>query len=159
MRRFGDENRGRVQAESSRQTKGQAAVEFALVLPVLILLTAVSLQVGRVLIHWNGMWRSANTAAELLSTGYDEGTAETMMREMLRSGMVGDGDVTITFRLEDAMGNAKCDPIGGGCEVEYGDIVVVEANKPFSVGILDYEWSEELPVTIRKKAEKGAWAP
>jgi Flp pilus assembly protein TadG len=134
-------------------------VEFALVLPALLLATVLFLEAGQVLFRWGGLWRSVNAGARLASTGYDVATTEALVRETLNLSMVDDEAVTITIKSEDANGTPKCAPVDDTCRIEYGDIVVVEASTPFSFGILGYNYAGTLEAATRQKAERGAWSP
>lgn len=67
--------------------RGVAIIEFALVLPVLLMLTFITTELGRALLHYNTLTKSVREASRYLST-QTPGTGTTQARNLVVYGSV-----------------------------------------------------------------------
>ncbi len=70
-----------------RVSRGQALVEFALILPILVLLVMLALDFGRVFFGWVGLNNAARIAANAAAanpTAWDGGAADLMLQAQYR---------------------------------------------------------------------------
>lgn len=84
--------------ERSRGTHGASAVEFALVLPVLVLFLFGIIQFGLAFNRSQGMHAAAREGARLASIGADLDDVESMVGAALDGTVVNAADVTIEVR-------------------------------------------------------------
>lgn len=74
------------QSRGSRRHKGQSLVEFALVLPLLLLIVAGALEVGNLLTNYNRMQLSAREGARFgAAGGTDNGVKEVMLQALTQT--------------------------------------------------------------------------
>jgi Flp pilus assembly protein TadG len=142
--------------EHRRPTRGQALAEFALVLPIALVLLLAVFDVGRVVLIYNGLTNSAREGARLAVVNQDKGLIAQRMQAMtFATALANAGDLNdvASFRKElpnaDPLANPQCSPMVIGC------VAVVTARADWSaitpiigmlVGPISLTARSELPV-------------
>ena len=96
--------------------RGQALVEFALVLPLLLIVVFITVDFGVGLTRWIAITNAAREGARLGAVGAAEGAIRQKVVDT-SDGILNDGDIEVGF--SDADGNGGIDP---------GDSVVVDVS-------------------------------
>ena len=133
---------------SFRSESGQAAIEYALVLPALLIVLILILDLGTAYNFWNNEQEAAGATARFAAVGRNPGPGTTLqasMRSQLASNALRNGG---TDRVPDAADICISFPDGRGI----GKKVVVTVST-------DYHWipfvpwlGDRIPVAIRGKA-------
>jgi hypothetical protein len=109
----------------THRTRGQTLAEFALVLPVLLLIAIGLLDVGRIVFSYTAMTNAAREGARLASVNQTPADIELRVRNQTP---IVNPTTTVEFhRTEpnpDALDNADCSPLNAGCIA----VVIVEAD-------------------------------
>lgn len=140
---------------SERSVTGQALVEFALIIPVALILLLAVFDVGRAVFVYNGLANAAREGARLAIVNQDKALvvqrvqAHTFASELSNAGTPGD---VVKFKQSLPSGDAAatdCSPLATGC------IAVVTAKSDWTaitpiigqlVGPLNFEAKAELRV-------------
>ena len=112
-----------------RGGRGQALVEFALVLPVLILVLIAVFDIGRLVFAYNDITNAARQGVRVAIVDQTTNLAQTKTIEQATSLGLKPGDVTVTYLKPDLSG--ACSPLVLGC---VADIKV------------DYAWQAITPI-------------
>lgn len=105
---------------------GQALVEFALVVPIFLLILFGLLDVGRAIFAYNSITNAAREGARLAIVNQDSASIEARAADQAPA-----QDITSTVRFSqpapnaDAASNPPCEPIGIGC------VAVVRVTTPW----------------------------
>jgi hypothetical protein len=155
--------------------KAQGAVEFALVLPLLLLIMLGLIETGRLIFHYSAVTNAAREAMRYGSaTGLsDDGITPRFMDcagivdAAVRVGFLGSvqpGDVTITYFSADGTNLGGCPPPDNA--IQTGARIQVEVNSLFDTiipGLLPYQGmtlsSESSRTIIRSVAIQGVDSP
>lgn len=133
--RKGDRLKARAHAARGRfrgRTPGQALVELAIILPVLLLLTLAALDLGRIFFARITVENSAREGAYEASYGGSYlansacGSTNSVMCAVLNEAQ---GSLTVT----PADVNVTCNPVGGCASGAYGDVVTVTVTGHFDL--------------------------
>ena len=96
----------------NRKQRGVAIVEFALVLPFLLLLTFITTEFGRAIWEYNTLTKSARDAARYLSTQpVDDATAIAKARNLMVFGKLTATDSDTPLALGLTLANVPVDPV------------------------------------------------
>ena len=125
---------------------GQALVELALVLPVLLLLLLGILEFGRVYLEYLGLNYAANHTAQAAARlgGPGPGTDTVLAAQALPPLDV--SRVNLAWTILDPDGNVQCS--GPTCQCEYGQLVQLTAQYPTQVQILGFREHWYLSVSL-----------
>ena len=144
--------------ETRGDQRGQGLVEFALILPILLLTVLLFIYFVQLFNTWSGLQSAAVAGARHVSdTGAVSGT-EDEIRQALLAHAVDPGDVGITITILEADGSPKICFVEP-CPVEFGDLVLVELSKPFDIRVLSWQAQGQLPASHQVRAQHGAWLP
>jgi len=136
---------------------GQGLVEFALILPLLLLTVLLFLAFAQLFNIWSGLQAAAVAGARHISdTGAVSG-AEEVVEATLRVHAVDPDEVAIAVTILEADGSPKYCP--SPCPVEFGDLVRVELSKPFDIRVLGWQAGGQLPASHQVRAQHGVWLP
>ena len=150
----------------TRKEKGQGLVEFALVLPILLVIIFGLMEMGRLLLAYSSVTTASRQGARYGSTVGDNGSGTPryldcpgITAEALKAGRWGGltaGDITITY-YSASSGTRTCDTvaasdIGWGDRVEVRAVVTFETIVPL-VGIPDIPIISSSSRTIFKNAK------
>jgi Flp pilus assembly protein TadG len=107
---------------AGRRSRGQGLVEFALVLPVALILLLAVFDVGRAVFLYNGLTNAAREGARLAVVNQDTSLIVQRVEDMTIAGELsnsGTPDNVVSFRKQlpnaDPMSNLPCAPIATGC--------------------------------------------
>jgi hypothetical protein len=133
-----------------RRDRGQGLAEFALILPVLLVLILGIFDIGRLVIAYTAITNAAREGARLAVVNQDVPSIEDRVRNQT---IIADPTITVEFRETgpnpDAADNAECDPLEAGCialvhvETTLDVITPVIGNL---VGPLDLTAEAQMPV-------------
>ena len=137
---------------------GQGLVEFALILPVLLLTVLLFMYVAQLFNTWSALQAGAVAGARQASDSGSVAGVETVVWDTLRAHAVDPADVTVTATVLNADGSPKICPFSP-CPVEFGDLVRVEVTKPFEIRVLDWRAAGQLPAGHQVRAQHGVWLP
>jgi hypothetical protein len=141
----------------SRRTRGQALAEFALVIPILVLLMLALFDMGRAVFLYNGLTNAAREGARLAIVNQDVTMVEQKIQATTFAGGVSNvGSVNLIRYHEsspdaDPLENDACSPIHVGC------IAVVTPQSSWSlitpvlgaiIGPITFEARSELPIEL-----------
>jgi Flp pilus assembly protein TadG len=140
-----------------RRRQGQALVEFALILPIAVILLLAVFDVGRAVFTYNGLTNAAREGARLAIVNQDVASVEQRVAEMAAMTEVSNaGDVTdpvVTYRRQtpnaDPTANAACSPMATGCVAVVTARATWQAITPIIgaiLGPIDLTARSELPV-------------
>jgi hypothetical protein len=138
--------------------QGQNLVEFALVLPILLLTVLLFLYFAQLFNTWSGLQAAAVAGARHASDAGSVVKVEDVVRETLAANAVDPSDVKITTTVLNPDGSPKPCKVKP-CPVEFGDLVLVELAKPFEIHVLGWHAGGELPASHRVRAQHGVWEP
>ena len=141
-----------------KRERGQGLVEFALILPILLLTVLLFMYFAQLFNTWSGLQAAAVAGARQASDSGSVTDVEAVVRETLAAHAVDPGDVAVTVTVLDADGSPKPCP-SAPCPLEFGDLVVVEVVKPFEIKVLGWQAEGQLPASHRVRAQHGAWLP
>jgi Flp pilus assembly protein TadG len=96
-----------VRALRSPGARGQSLVEFALVLPILLILLLGILDFGRAVAAYNGVSNAARTGVRVAIVNQDE----TAIEDAVAAETIAFGDADVTFN-DNAEGDPDCPEIG-----------------------------------------------
>jgi hypothetical protein len=135
--------------------RGQALAEFALIIPIALLLLLAVFDLGRAVFLYNGLTNAAREGARLAIVNQDPALVGQRVQAATFGGTVtnlGDTDL-VRFRMsqpdDDPLANDPCSPIAVGC------IAVVTPESSWSlitpifgsiIGPIDFEARSELPI-------------
>ncbi len=138
--------------------RGQGLVEFAQILPILLLTTLLFLYVAQLFHTWSGLQAGAVAGARHASDTGSLVGVEDVVRETLAAHAVDPADVEIEATALNPDGSPKVCWVEP-CPVEYGDLVVVDVSKPFEIRVLGWRAEGELPASHHVRAQHGVWLP
>lgn len=105
-----------------RSVRGQALVEFALVLPIAVVLLLAVFDVGRVVFIYNGLTNAAREGARLAVVNQDKSLIIQRIQDMTFASALsnaGNPDNVVSFRKElpneDPLANPQCTTMATGC--------------------------------------------
>jgi hypothetical protein len=115
--------------------KGQALVEFALVLTALALLTIGVLEFGRVFVQYFGMIYVTDHLAQAAARlgGYDDAAFKTVM-EGSQLPLLDVSQIKVAVNTAKPDGSPVCS--SGKCACQYGEVAVVATAYPTNLRIL-----------------------
>jgi len=142
----------------SKHERGQGLVEFALILPILLLTVLLFIYFAQLFNTWSGLQAGAVAGARQASDSGSVAQVETVVRDTLRAHAVDPGDVVVVTTVLNPDGSPKVCWVEP-CPVEFGDLVLVEVAKPFEIRVLDWRAEGELPASHQVRAQHGAWVP
>jgi Flp pilus assembly protein TadG len=140
---------------SRRGTRGQALAEFALIIPVFLLILLAIFDVGRAVFIYNGLTNSAREAARLAIVNQDKPSVAQRAQDMSFGTTVTTAPATLVrfYRAlpnsDDVTANAVCSPPAVGC------IAVVQADATWTaitpiignlIGPINLTARSELPI-------------
>jgi hypothetical protein len=111
------------------KSDGQGLVEFAIILPVLLLLVLGVLYLGNTIRQYNTMTNAADSSAFYASLGHDEMAVLGYASLRLTEGLLNPAEVEMSVSPE---------------TYTYGDIVTVTITKTMSINA--FVWSAEFPM-------------
>jgi len=130
---------------SRRRRRGQALVEFALVVPILLLLLIALFDVGRAVFAYNTLTNAAREGARLAIVNQDTDLIKARAKAQTAIVELNDPSVSISFRQTapntDPLSNAVCSPAAVGCvaivqfEATYRPITPIISNFMFRNGV------------------------
>lgn len=150
----------------TRKEKGQGMVEFALVLPILLVIIFGLMEMGRLLLAYSSVTTATRQGARYGSTTGDNGSGtpryldcDGIKAEALKAGRWGGltaSDITITY-YSTSSGTKTCANVSAS-DIGWGDRVEVQAVVTFStivplVGIPDIPITSSSSRTIFKNAK------
>jgi Flp pilus assembly protein TadG len=147
----------RLPTSGHRGRAGQSLVEFALILPIALILLLAVFDAGRAVFLYNGLTNAAREGARLAVVNQDKSLVGERVQDMAIATVIsnlGDLDDLVTFRKEDPnladpTANDECTAMATGC------IAVVTARSSWSaitpiigalIGPIDFQARSELPV-------------
>ena len=137
---------------------GQGLVEFALILPILLLTVLLFIHFAQLFHTWSGLQAGAVAGARHVSDTGSLNGVENVVKETLEAQLVDSSDVRIKAQVLNPDGSPKHCFIHP-CPVEFGDLVVVEVVKPYNIRVLGWRAEGKLPASHRVRAQHGAWTP
>jgi hypothetical protein len=140
--------------QKSRE-RGQGLVEFALILPILLLTVLLFMSFAQLFNTWSGLQSAAVAGGRYASDTGSLSGVEAVIRDTLAAQAVDPGDVAITLTVLNADGSPKTPPY----DVEFGDLVRVELAKAFDVKVLGWQAQGQLPASHQVRAQHGVWTP
>jgi hypothetical protein len=144
--------------DEDRAEQGQGLVEFALILPILLLTVLLFLSFAQLFNTWSALQAGAVAGARQASDSGSLSQVEEVVRETLLTHGVGAGDVAVTTTVLNPDGSSKvCS--AGPCPLEFGDLVLVEVAKPFEIRVLSWHAEGQLPASHELRSQHGAWLP
>jgi len=130
---------------ASRRLSGQAMVEFALVMPLLLILLLAIFDAGRVVFAYNSITNAAREGARLAIVNQDAASVRARANGQVAIADTSPGAVTISFYKAvpnaDPTTNDACSPLSAGCvvvvayEATLQPITPIISNIVFSSGI------------------------
>lgn len=141
-----------------KRERGQGLVEFALILPILLLTVLLFMYFAQLFNTWSGLQAGAVAGARQASDSGSVIKVEDVVKETLRAHAVSPDDVGVTTTVLNPDGSPKPCWVRP-CPVEFGDLVLVEVVKPFEIRVLDWRAEGELPASHQVRAQHGAWRP
>jgi Flp pilus assembly protein TadG len=122
---------GAIRMEADRGRKGQAVVEFALVLPVFLLLVFGALEFGRAYFNMHLLTNAAREGARRASlpNQTQSGVEDTVQNFLTNVGLSAD-DCSTAITVEDQSGNERTGGLSAAIE---GDVVTVAVTYNFEV--------------------------
>ncbi len=145
-------------ADGPKGEQGQGLVEFALILPILLLTTLLFIYFAQLFNTWSGLQAGAVAGARQASDTGSVTGVEAAVRDALEAHTVDPADVQITATVLNADGSPKTCWVEP-CPVEFGDLVVVEVVKPFDIEVLNWRTQGKLPASHQVRAQHGVWSP
>jgi hypothetical protein len=142
----------------NKPERGQGLVEFALILPILLLTVLLFLSFAQLFNTWSGLQAGAVAGARLASDSGSVSQVEAMVRATLQAHGVDPTDVAVSTTVLNADGSARACPVGP-CPVQFGDLLRVEVVKPFEIRALGWRAEGELPARHQVRAQHGTWLP
>ena len=142
----------------NKRERGQGLVEFALILPILLLTVLLFLYFAQLFNTWSGLQAGAVAGARQASDSGSVSKVEEVVKETLQAHGVGPGDVAVTTTVLNPDGSPKGCWVEL-CPVEFGDLVLVEVVKPFEIRVLGWQAAGELPASHQVRAQHGVWLP
>ena len=144
--------------ERQKREGGQGLVEFALILPILLLTVLLFLYFAQLFHTWSGLQAGAVAGARHVSDSGSVSGVEDVVQKTLEAQLVDPADVKIETRVLNPDGSPKpC--FVHPCPVEFGDLVVVEVTKPFEIKVLGWQAQGKLPAGHQVRAQHGVWTP
>jgi hypothetical protein len=133
----------------SKGTKGQALLEFSLVLPALLMIMIGIIEIGRLFIVIQSVQTMTDDLAVAAARwgGYESGL-DTMLGTVP---LVDTGDYAWQVNTLDTGGTPVC--TSGTCVCDYGEVVQVTAQYPEHLTIVFWQW----PVTIDADKRRVCW--
>jgi Flp pilus assembly protein TadG len=132
-------------ARASDGQHGQALVEFALAIPIVLLLFMAIFDLGTAIFGYNSLTNAAREGARLAIVNQDEASIIARAQAQLFVGEVNTPNVTIGFYQPNADGTPNtgddCDPVAVGClavvtfETTYHPITPIIGQVVFSGGV------------------------
>lgn len=127
-----------------QRRKGQALVEFALVIPIFLLLFVALFDVGRAVFAYNTLTNAAREGARLAIVNQDKPSIVARAKSQTSIVELNDPSVQIDFKQvspnQDPMLNVDCSPVAVGCvavvqfEATYMPITPIISNFMFKTG-------------------------
>ncbi len=125
--------------------KGQALVEFALVLPIFLLIAVALFDVGRAVFAWNTLTNATREGARIAIVNQDSAKIVERAKSQTRIVELEVPNVTVSFYQTASNGTADtskpCSPVAVGClavvgfEATYRPITPIIANFLFKNGV------------------------
>jgi hypothetical protein len=140
-------NRRGTPSRGSRRVRqrGQALVEFSLVIPIFLLIFLALFDLGRAVFSYNTLTNAAREGARLAIVNQDEATVIARAKEQAAMVEINDPSVVIGYYEMDADGTPNlsddCDPVAVGClavvsfEATYRPITPLVADIMFGGGV------------------------
>jgi Flp pilus assembly protein TadG len=139
--------------------RGQSLVEFALILPIALIMLLAVFDVGRAVFMYNGLTNAAREGARLAIVNQDTTLVEQRVAEMAATATLSNasdpGDPVVAYRKQlpndDVTTNPACTPLATGC------VAVVTAKATWSaitpvigalIGPIDLTARSELPIEL-----------
>jgi Flp pilus assembly protein TadG len=142
---------------ANRHGRGQALVEFALVIPIFLLLMIALFDMGRAVFAYNTLTNAAREGARIAIVNQDVASIRDRAKNETKIVELDDPSVSVQFRKTNANGTADmsstgdCDPAAVGCiaivsfEATYHPITPIIANLIFGTGVT-FKATSELSV-------------
>ena len=118
---------------SRRRSRGQSLTEFALVLPIALILLLAVFDIGRAVFLYNGLTNAAREGARLAVVNQDKSLVIQRVQDMTFAGPLanaGNPNDLVSFRKQlpnaDPMANPECTTLATGC------VAVVTARSSWS---------------------------
>ena len=137
--------RGRTRTTSARRSRGQALVEFALIIPVFLLLLVALFDLGRAVFAYNTLTNAAREGARIAIVNQDTTSIVNRAKSQTAIVELDAPNVTINFYRTKLDGTADltdpCDLVAVGClavvkfEATYRPITPIISNILFGSGV------------------------
>jgi len=132
-------------ARGATRSRGQALVEFALVIPIFLLVLVALFDVGRAVFAWNTLTNAAREGARMAIVNQDVASIVQRATSQTSIAETAVPNVTVTFKESDPNAdpslNANCNPVGFGCvaivrfETTYTPMTPIIKNILFPSGV------------------------
>jgi Flp pilus assembly protein TadG len=139
------EPRDRARPGAEGRPRGQALVEFALAIPVVLLLFMAIFDLGTAVFSYNSLTNAAREGARLAIVNQDEASIIQRAKDQLFVAEINAPDVTIGFYRANPDGTPntgeECDPVAVGClavvtfETTYQPLTPIISQIVFSGGV------------------------
>ncbi|QGY38840.1 pilus assembly protein [Pseudodesulfovibrio cashew] len=142
--------------------RGVSSVEFALVMPLLFVLTMGLIEFGSLFYSWLTIQKAAQSGARFASTGQgeEEGTRVSQIISVTENGLAvlsGEKEVTVTsWPSTNANGSGSEGSAGGPCQLV--EVAVVYAYHPFTP-FLSGVFPEVIELTGQDRKLNEPWKP
>lgn len=130
---------------SRQRSRGQALVEFALVLPIFLLILIAVFDLGRAVFAYNSITNGAREGARLAIVNQTAASITARAVASVAIAETGSPNVTVVFRESgpdpDPLANAPCSPLNIGCmavvtfQTTYRPITPIVSQVVFSGGV------------------------
>jgi hypothetical protein len=147
-----------MKTEQTAGERGQNLVEFALILPILLLATLLFLYFAQLFNTWSGLQSAAVAGARHASDTGSLLGVDKVVRDTLAAQAVDPAGVEVSATALNPDGSPKVCWVKP-CPLEFGDLVRVEVSKPFEIHVLAWHAQGQLPARHQVRAQHGVWLP